>query len=113
MARFDPVDPRVRLAIAQWPPDAPQGAVSTFCLEHAISAEDLRDPATGARGGAGRGSGAAQPTAPVEPEPDHRGHQARDPGPRRIGAGLITGRSAPAPPFEGTGGCFGIRSRTW
>jgi hypothetical protein len=31
--------------------------VSTFCLEHAISAEDLlRDPATGARGGAGRGS---------------------------------------------------------
>ena len=37
MARFDPVDPRVRLAIAQWPPDAPRGAVSTFCLEHAIS----------------------------------------------------------------------------
>ena len=35
MARFDPVDPRVRLAIAQWPPDAPRGAVSTFCLEHA------------------------------------------------------------------------------
>jgi putative transposase len=37
MARFDSVDPRVRLAIAQWPPDAPRGAVSTFCLEHAIS----------------------------------------------------------------------------
>jgi hypothetical protein len=49
MARFDPVDPRVRLAIAQWPPDAPRGVVSTFCTEHAISAEDLlRDPATGA-----------------------------------------------------------------
>jgi transposase InsO family protein len=29
---------RVRLAIAQWPPDAPRGAVSTFCLEHAVSA---------------------------------------------------------------------------
>src|SRR5580692_6245767 len=70
MARFDPVDPRVRLAIAQWPPDAPRGAVSTFCLEHAISAEDLlRDPATGARGGAGRGSGAAQPTARASPNP--------------------------------------------
>ncbi len=37
MARFDPVDPRVRLAIAQCPPDAPRGAVSTFCLEHATS----------------------------------------------------------------------------
>jgi hypothetical protein len=37
MARFDPVDPRVRLAIAQWPPDALRGTVSTFCLEHAIS----------------------------------------------------------------------------
>jgi putative transposase len=37
MARFDPVDPRVRLAIAQWPPDAPRGAVSTFRLQHAIS----------------------------------------------------------------------------
>lgn len=29
-ARFDPVDPRVRLAIAQWPPNAPRGAVSTI-----------------------------------------------------------------------------------
>jgi putative transposase len=32
-----PVDPRVRLAITQWPPDAPRGAVTTFCLEHGIS----------------------------------------------------------------------------
>lgn len=32
-----PVDPRVRLAIAQWPEDAPRGAVSTFCAEHEIS----------------------------------------------------------------------------
>ena len=37
MSRNEPVDPRVRLAISQWPPDAPRGAVSTFCLEHGIS----------------------------------------------------------------------------
>lgn len=37
MSRAQPVDPRVRLAIAQWPPDAPRGAVTTFCAEHAIS----------------------------------------------------------------------------
>jgi putative transposase len=33
----EPVDPRVRLAITQWPADAPRGAVSTFCEEHQIS----------------------------------------------------------------------------
>jgi putative transposase len=33
----DPIDPRVRLAISQWPADAPRGAVSTFCAEHGIS----------------------------------------------------------------------------
>lgn len=33
----EPIDPRVRLAITQWPPDAPRGAVTTFCLEHGIS----------------------------------------------------------------------------
>jgi len=37
MTRFEPVDPRVRLAITQWPPDAPRGAVSTFCAEEGIS----------------------------------------------------------------------------
>lgn len=37
MSRVDPVDPRVRLAIVQWPPDAPRGSVSTFCAEHGIS----------------------------------------------------------------------------
>ena len=31
------VDPRVRLAIAPWPDDAPRGAVTTFCAEHSIS----------------------------------------------------------------------------
>jgi putative transposase len=33
----EPIDPRVRLAISQWPEDAPRGAVSTFCAEHGIS----------------------------------------------------------------------------
>jgi putative transposase len=33
----EPIDPRIRLAISQWPDDAPRGAVSTFCAEHAIS----------------------------------------------------------------------------
>jgi putative transposase len=37
MTRFEPVDPRVRLAITQWPPEAPRGAVSTFCAEEGIS----------------------------------------------------------------------------
>ncbi|WP_369798507.1 helix-turn-helix domain-containing protein, partial [Mycobacterium sp. URHB0044] len=31
------MDPVVRLAISQWPDDAPRGAVSTFCAEHGIS----------------------------------------------------------------------------
>ncbi|PVU82713.1 IS481 family transposase [Cellulomonas sp. WB94] len=37
MAASEPIDPRVRLAIARWPDDAPRGAVSTFCVEHGIS----------------------------------------------------------------------------
>src|SRR5579875_1652095 len=37
MPLVEPVDPRVRLAIAQWPPKAPRGAVTTFCAEHGIS----------------------------------------------------------------------------
>lgn len=41
MSRVEPVDPRVRLAIVQWPPDAPRGAVTTFCLEHNISRESF------------------------------------------------------------------------
>lgn len=39
MSRVEPVDPRVRLAITQWPPDAPRGSVTTFCLEHGTSRE--------------------------------------------------------------------------
>lgn len=37
MPTNDPVDPRVRLAIARWPPDAPRGSVTTFCAEHGLS----------------------------------------------------------------------------
>jgi putative transposase len=37
VAASEPIDPRVRLAIAQWPEDAPRGAVSTFCAEQGIS----------------------------------------------------------------------------
>jgi putative transposase len=37
VAATEPIDPRVRLAISQWPDDAPRGAVSTFCAEHGIS----------------------------------------------------------------------------
>jgi transposase InsO family protein len=37
VAANEPVDPRIRLAITQWPDDAPRGAVTTFCEEHEIS----------------------------------------------------------------------------
>lgn len=37
MAANEPIDPVVRLAIANGPVDAPRGAVSTFCAEHNIS----------------------------------------------------------------------------
>lgn len=37
VAVHEPIDPRVRLAISQWPDDAPRGAVSSFCAEHGIS----------------------------------------------------------------------------
>jgi transposase InsO family protein len=49
VAANEPIDPRVRLAIAQWPEDAPRGAVSTFCAEHDISRKsfyELRKRAT-------------------------------------------------------------------
>jgi putative transposase len=45
----EPIDPVVRLAISQWPDDAPRGAVSTFCAEHGISRKsfyELRKRAT-------------------------------------------------------------------
>ena len=41
MAVSEPLDPRIRLAISQWPHDAPRGAVSTFCAEHGISRQSF------------------------------------------------------------------------
>jgi putative transposase len=41
VAVSEPIDPRVRLAISQWPDDAPRGAVSTFCTEHGISRQSF------------------------------------------------------------------------
>lgn len=49
MAVNEPIDPRVRLAISQWPDDAPRGAVSTFCAERGLSRKsfyELRKRAT-------------------------------------------------------------------
>ena len=37
MSPIESVDPRLRLAIARWPDDAPRGSVTTFCLEHGVS----------------------------------------------------------------------------
>ena len=37
MAANEPIVLRVRVANSQWPDDAPCGAVSTFCPDHAIS----------------------------------------------------------------------------
>ena len=32
----EPVDARTRLAVAQWPDDAPRRTVTSFCAEHRI-----------------------------------------------------------------------------
>jgi hypothetical protein len=37
MSKNEPVDARVRLAVSQWPPDAPRGGVTTFFAEHGLS----------------------------------------------------------------------------
>ena len=37
MNKNEPVNARIRLAIAQWPDGAPRGAVTTFCAEHGIT----------------------------------------------------------------------------
>lgn len=49
MAAHDPIDPRVRLAISQWPDDAPRGAVSTFCAEYGISRKSFYELRTRVR----------------------------------------------------------------
>ena len=37
MSRVEPVDPRLRLVIVQWPEDMSRGMMTTFCAEHGIS----------------------------------------------------------------------------
>jgi putative transposase len=49
VAAHEPIDPRVRLAISQWPDDAPRGAVSTFCAEHGISRKSFYELRTRAK----------------------------------------------------------------
>ena len=44
MAVNQSIDPRVRLALANWSEDAPRGAVSTFCAEHEISRKSFYEP---------------------------------------------------------------------
>ena len=72
MARNQPIDPRVRLAIAQWPDDAPRGAVTSFCAEHAISRKAFYELRARAR--------AEGPAAVLEPK-SRRPHSS----PTRIG----------------------------
>jgi hypothetical protein len=43
VAANEPIDPRVRLAISQWPDAVPRGAVSTFCPEHGISGKSFHE----------------------------------------------------------------------
>lgn len=72
MTGSEPVDPRVCLAITQWPPDAPRGAVTTFCVEHQISRKTFYAiRKTGVGGGAG--GGVAASLAAPEGEPDSCG----------------------------------------
>ena len=109
VAAHEPIDPRVRLAISQWPDDAPRGAVSTFCAEHGISRKSFYElrkrakvegpaavleprsrrprssPSKLSRRGQGAGRGGAGRAGGVRagPRPDQRARQdARDgPGP--------------------------------
>ena len=71
MSGVEPVDPRVRLAISQWPADPPRGAVTSFCAEHGISRKTfyvLLRPGPGR--GPGCGVGTAVPPAAHEPVQD-------------------------------------------
>ncbi len=91
MATSEPIDPRVRLAISQWPDDAPRGAVSTFCAEHGISRKSFYEMRKRALEG---------PAAVLEPRTDARRRGSDEVKRRRSGAaalessGLDHGRSA-------------------
>ena len=64
--------PRVRLAIARWPDDAPRGAVTTFCAEQGIWRKTLLRLAPARAGGRG-------PRRRASP-----GRAVRDAGPSRL-----------------------------
>lgn len=59
MSRVEPVDPRVRLAIVQWPEDAPRGSVSSFCATHGLSKKSFYEIR--------KRAGVDGPAAPMEP----------------------------------------------
>ena len=63
------VDPRVRLAIARWPDDAPRGAVTTFGAEQGIWRKTFYVLRRRALGGGARGGGRA-PVAPSAHQPE-------------------------------------------
>ncbi len=115
MARFDLVDPRVRLAIAQWPPDARSGArrctpspaanvestrQGTRRLQRYISGTFARSPA-GTRAGqvsprrAARGAIATDDGAGTANPPTGR----RGPGAARAGAKTAGWRMTPSSAF--------------
>jgi len=65
----EPIDPLVRLAISQWPDDAPRGAVSTFCAEHGITRKSFYELRKRAK--------TDGPAAVLEPRPDDRSRVRR------------------------------------
>jgi hypothetical protein len=74
VALSEPIDPGVRLAISQWPDDAPRGAVSTFCAEHGISRQSfykLRERAKADGSAAPTDRGLSDPYAPCASVRDH------------------------------------------
>ena len=68
----EPVDPRVRLAIARWPDDAPRGSVTTFCLEHDLSRKTFSAIRKRAQqGGPGGSASATHSPTDGQSEPNH------------------------------------------
>ncbi|WP_211228284.1 integrase core domain-containing protein [Actinomyces dentalis] len=84
------VDPRVRLAIAQWPDDAPRGAVSAFCAEQGISRKTFYAIRARAR--------SEGPAAALEPRSTRPA-----PGPTRIGQEMVLRALAVRSALESSG----------
>src|SRR6478735_10505504 len=88
MSRVEPVDPRVRLAITQWPPDAPAGSGDDILSGARDRAGNgLCDPKTGVGGWAGCGVGTTLEATEAEPrDAQRRGGPAGDRGAGLVGA---------------------------